>query len=81
MWLANRRIVFGARGTSAGTLGPIGQQHTHHDKERDSDNNVSNYHSSTRRFKSHYIMYNDLTLKENHYSLTPLELDGFSVKK
>ena len=58
MWLANRRIAFGARGTSAGTLGPIGQH-----------------------YKSHYIMYNDLTLKENHYSLTPLELDGFSVKK
>ena len=56
MWLANRRIVFGARGTSAGTLGPMGQHYTHHDKEIDSDNNDSNYHSSTRRFKSHCIM-------------------------
>ena len=81
MWLANRRIAFGARGTSAGTLGPMGQHYTHHDKESGSDNNDINYHSSTVRFKSHYIMYNDLTLKENHYSLTPLELDGFSVKK
>lgn len=35
------------------TLGPIGQQYTHHDKESGSDNNDSNYHSSTGRFKSH----------------------------
>ena len=56
MWLANRRIAFGVRGTSAGTLGPMGQHYTHHDKERDSDNNVSNYHSSKRRYKSNYIM-------------------------
>lgn len=29
------------------TLGPIGQHYTHHDKERDSGKNDSNYHSDT----------------------------------
>ena len=38
------------------TLGPIGQHYTHHDKESDSNNYDSQYHSSTRRFLSHCIV-------------------------
>ena len=36
------------------TLGPIGQNCTHHDKESNSNYNDSQYHSSMR-FKSHNI--------------------------
>ena len=41
-------------------FGPIGQHYTHHDKESDSDNDDSNYHSSTRRFMIHYSVNSDL---------------------